>query len=238
MNVLITRVWRNERDNLRAFKGFARQVAGTAKRQQQIWSYLYSGITPKLHLGACDNILAGWLKTDSTPASSGIVFLNAVCRFPFSNNVFAYVFSEHMIEHVPYSAGAAMLRECFRVLRPGGRIRIATPDLRKLAALATIEGDQRNGRYTDWALSYNNLPRIGTASCFVVNHFVRSWGHEFIYDEDTLSATLTGAGFESVRRCEPGISCDVELSNLEHHDRVVGFENNQFETMVLEAVNP
>src|SRR6266699_2358290 len=74
MNVLITRVWRNERDNLRAFKGFARHVAGTAKRQQQIWSYLYSGITPKLHLGAGDNILAGWLKTDSTPASSGTVF--------------------------------------------------------------------------------------------------------------------------------------------------------------------
>jgi predicted SAM-dependent methyltransferase len=49
--------------------------------------------------------------------------------------VFDYVFSEHMIEHVSYAEGLLMLRECLRVLKPGGRIRIATPSLEVLLDL-------------------------------------------------------------------------------------------------------
>ena len=41
---------------------------------------------------------------------------------PVANDVFACVFAEHVIEHIPYTEGAQMIRESFRVLRPGGRL--------------------------------------------------------------------------------------------------------------------
>src|SRR5215216_3456181 len=90
----------------------------------------------KLHLGCGKHSLAGWLNTDMNecPASS-IIKLDATKPFPFEPGSFAYVFSEHMIEHIPFKDGTSMLKECFRVLQPGGKIRIATPDFRFLVNL-------------------------------------------------------------------------------------------------------
>lgn len=48
---------------------------------------------------------------------------------PFQNNEVDGVYSEHFIEHLSQTDGIGFLRECRRILKPGGTIRIATPDL-------------------------------------------------------------------------------------------------------------
>jgi predicted SAM-dependent methyltransferase len=53
----------------------------------------------------------------------------------FEDNTFDYIFSEHMIEHVDHDGAVAMLRECYRVLKPGGTICMATPDLAVIVGL-------------------------------------------------------------------------------------------------------
>ena len=57
------------------------------------------------------------------------IYLDVCRRFPFAAETFHYIFSEHLIEHLTLEEGEAFLRECFRCLKVGGRIRIATPDL-------------------------------------------------------------------------------------------------------------
>jgi len=104
----------------------ARRVA--RMDQQMVSDYLRSSAVPKLQIGAGKNLLPGWLNTDYDPLP-GAAYLDATTRYPFDADTFALVYSEHIIEHVPYSAGASMLRECFRVLKPGGVLRISTPDL-------------------------------------------------------------------------------------------------------------
>jgi SAM-dependent methyltransferase len=50
--------------------------------------------------------------------------------FPFEDEVFQWIISEHFIEHITPNQAVRWLKECRRMLKPGGIIRISTPDLR------------------------------------------------------------------------------------------------------------
>jgi predicted SAM-dependent methyltransferase len=158
-------------------------------------------------------------------------------RFPLPDASFDFVFSEHMIEHLTYAEGQAGLRECFRVLRPGGSIRIATPSLQRLAALYGAEPTDVQRRYVDWAVETLEPEVDVRFPGVVVNNFFRSWGHRFIYDPETLRHALTTAGFVDVEERSVGESSRPELTGLERH-LAEHPELNQYETFVLEARRP
>ena len=80
----------------------------------RIRSYLKTNEIKKLHIGAGKNILKGWLNAD-IKASLKTVYLDASKKFPFKNNTFDYIFSEHLIEHLDYKGGINMLSECYRI---------------------------------------------------------------------------------------------------------------------------
>lgn len=203
-----------------------------------IAKYLRDHSVHKLHLGCGFNILPTWLNTDRRPGSKrlGTVRLDATKRLPFDDGQFHYIFSEHMIEHLSFEDGGKMLRECRRVLQPGpdgGKIRITTPDLAFLVALHAEPKSDLQERYVAWAARHSSLS--GTHDCFVINNFVRAWGHQFIYDERTLRASLDEAGFTKIVRRKLNESEDSALSGLEHDSRMpTGFL--ALESMTLEAV--
>jgi len=195
-------------------------------------------VSDKLHLGCGYNILEGWLNTDAYTSTSGQVpFLDVTQPFPFEDNSFGYVFSEHQIEHITYIQGLTMLRECFRVLRPGGRIRITTPDLFFLWSLYNPQPGQKDqcDHYVQWSTQHF-LPWAPYHSpVFVINNFVRDWGHLFIYDLKTLATSMQIAGFAEIAYHKVGHSGDVMLQNLENVGRMPeGFL--QLESMTLEGV--
>jgi len=105
------------------------RLVGAIRRRGRIAAYLRSHDITKLQLGAGENIRPDWLNTDlhdyGRPAD--LVYLDVRRPFPFPDESFDLVFSEHMLEHLEYEEGLRCLVECRRVLRPGGRIRIATP---------------------------------------------------------------------------------------------------------------
>lgn len=212
---------------------------GQPSSRQAIETYLRSHPVRKLHLGAGPGSPPGWLSTDIRPQSDKVVYLDAAAVFPIADETFDYVFSEHMVEHLPWQAGRAMLQECHRVLKPGGTIRVATPDL---AVLLGLYGEQRSplaDRYVRWIVdSFMPEIRIYSAS-FVINNAFRNWGHQFLYDAELLGTALREAGFTGIRRCDYGSSADANLRGIESHGRNVGDqEMAAFETMVFEADRP
>lgn len=198
-------------------------------------SYVNTHKVKKLHLGG--NGHPEWLNTDLFPSYWKTARLDATQPFPLPSSSFDLVFSEHMIEHVTLAGARRMLAECHRVLRRGGRIRIATPDLARVLSLyAATEAPLQV--YLRSSISHNRLSTDLPASVVVINSLFHDHGHCFLYDEETLSALLRAAGFQHLRRHVPGQSDYPELRNLEVHHHAIGHEANNFETLILEAQKP
>jgi predicted SAM-dependent methyltransferase len=214
-----------------------RTVLRRSRRQRLIDGYLREHAVRKLQLGAAENVQPGWLNTDLHGYGHGgeLVYLDVRKPFPLPAASFDFVFSEHMLEHLTYADGQRCLRECLRVLRPGGTIRIATPSLERLAHL--YDGGEVQERYVRWAVDTLEPEVRAYFPGVAVNNFFRSWGHRFIYDEDTLRHALTQAGFVDIRSLHVGESPHAELTGLERHLGEAP-EINEYETFVLEARRP
>ena len=201
-------------------------------------AYVASHAVRKLHLGAGTATHPGWLGTDVAPQAEGIVRLDAARPFPIDSAAFHYVYSEHMIEHMPWAAGLDMLGECRRILKPGGTLRVATPDLAVLIGLYTSR-DPEAARYVRWIVDHAMTGVETYDPAFVINNAFRSWGHQFLYDAGLLEVALGKAGFVNIRRCAYGESSDPNLRGIECHGRNIGDEGiAKFETMVFEADAP
>src|SRR5690349_10237802 len=182
--------------------------------------YLAGSPVRKLHIGCGKNILPNWLNMDYLPLSREALYLDARLPFFFNNDTFDYIFSEHMIEHISYDYGLKMLAECRRVLKPFGKLRISTPDLAFMINLYRPDKSPLQQEYIKWAsdVFYNGQPDINEV--FVVNYFMRNWGHTFIYDENTLRTAMMTAGFTSIVKCDLQESEDAALCNLENEARL------------------
>jgi predicted SAM-dependent methyltransferase len=202
----------------------------------QIQQYLDTHSIAKIQLGCGGNVLPGWLNTDGQmdgwfhPQS---VRLDATQPFPIPDSSFDFIYSEHMIEHLDYWSGQRMLLECFRIAKPGAYIRISCPDFQFLLDLYQQPSELAK-QYTEkekpeWAPYADPI--------FIFNNYVRSWGHQFIYDRQTMLNSLGAAGFENITEHAILESDIEELRNLEIPSRMEpGFL--QLETMTFQARKP
>ena len=174
-------------------------------------------IARKLHIGCFDVVHDGWLNTDVTPHmaiarvpalaralhAGGILsderwaahesgafrrvrYLDITRPFPFRDSSVDAVLASHVLEHLTRQEAADCVREIHRVLRPGGVLRVAVPDLDEVIAaydprdpdsflFGLLQGTERStSRHRHW------------------------WN----YNETSMHALLTGAGFARVTRRE------------------------------------
>lgn len=206
------------------------------RRRGRIRNYLATHGIRKLHLGASNNTLAGWLNTDLEPASPMAILMDASAPFPLPNESFDYVFSEHFIEHLNLDGAARCFAEVFRCLTPGGVFRLATPDLDQYIGLFSQQLRPEQLEFLRLFAAFFNLDRVNP--CRALNHLAYNWGHQFLYTEEELVDGLRRAGFTEIVRAPIGDSRHENLRGLEQHAKFYGDVMNRFETMVLEASKP
>jgi predicted SAM-dependent methyltransferase len=176
-----------------------------------------------LHLGCGFRLLPGWINIDFILGAD--VLLDLRRPIPLPDDSVDYVYSEDFIEHLTFQAGSGLLAECARVLKPGGVLRLATPDLRELAT-AYLD---RSERTLEWYRE--NFPGIFSfAQMF--NTGMRAWGHRFLYDEEFLTAVLERLGLE-VTRLSFNESAEPALRELEFRNSDEGAKS-----MYIEAKKP
>ena len=179
--------------------------------------YLKNNEIKKLHIGAGNRKIKDWLNTDIGNKSIMPV-VDVTKKFPFNTKTFDYVFSEHMIEHIKYQDGVKMLKESFRVLKSNGKIRISTPDLQFLIDLYSNEKDQLQKDYIEWSCKNYQLTEGSIVE--VVNNYFQSWGHQFIYDKNTIENTLKAVGFTKIEFFKINESNNLDLKDLENDKRL------------------
>ncbi len=210
-----------------------------AKTRWVVPRYLRENSVRKLQIGAGPTTSPGWLTTDIiAKLRRPTIYLDATHGFPIPDASFDYVFSEHMIEHIPYPAACSMLMECARILRRGGKIRIATPDLDQMLVLKTNQNHLTDTQreYVLWVTTNFAPANTPAEPIFVINNQFRNYGHQFLFDEACLRAAMGKAGFVDIQRVAIGVSADVNLQGMEKHGINISNEPmNAFETMVLEG---
>lgn len=71
----------------------------------------------------------GWINADHAPSSPLVVKIDLSKPLPYADHCFDVVYHSQFIEHLEYPAGVKFLQECNRILKPGGILRVVTPDL-------------------------------------------------------------------------------------------------------------
>lgn len=219
----------------------AQRIVGVLVRPFQLSTHRSRNPILNVCIGCGFDIREGWLNTDYGPNRLDVVFLDACRRLPFANASVDRYYAEHMIEHIRIPFAESMLKECVRTLKPGGRIRLVTPDLRNLVRLLTDAEAPEIQRYAVEAAGYGDQRRFKSPVMNPVRTFniaVRDWGHEFIYDFETLKGLLEASGFSGVRRLAVNVSDDPGFQNIERHHHSIGEFMNTFESMVVEAEKP
>lgn len=204
------------------------------KDQKILNEYMSNNEIKKLHLGCWRNILDGWLNTDLQPYTQEVFQLDVTKKFPFEDDTFDYILSEHMIEHIPYNNGLYMIKECLRVLKKNGKIRVSTPNFQFLLDLYSNERTQLQNDYIKWTTDEFIWKTPYYSPIFVINNFVRDWWHQFIYDEKTLYNLLKIIWFQNIQKFQLNESNIEIFKNLENEFRMPKWFL-KLETMTFEA---
>ena len=166
-------------------------------------------------------------------------------RLKFATGSASLVFSEHVIEHVPWLQGFGFLQECLRVLEPGGVLRLAFPDVRRFLdfgmASEEIKWNFLARRYCE-AMGNDELrgeiirqaePDDKLRAAFLL--LLIGWQHQTAWTLDTAAAVLLTIGFKSVVPCSYGSSRHTGLVGVDGHHKDVGEKIAVWETTILEA---
>lgn len=168
----------------------------------------------KLNLGCGDHILPGWTNVDyalgarvmklplfprlnrrwkllRTDWSSEIVVHDLRRRFPWADDSVDAIYSSHTLEHLTRAEGRRFLGECYRVLSPGGIIRIVVPDLRRFVADYDTGLRPADRFIEDLGITYPS----GRGILFHLLAPLVAFPHRCMYDEPTLLAAMADTGF-------------------------------------------
>jgi len=203
-----------------------------------IRDYLESHSIRRLQLGAGGNDPTEWLNTDIFPTVEE-VYVDATKPFPFPDGSFQYIFSEHMIQALPWEGGLAMLKECYRVLAPGGKLRVVSPNLAKFVQLLRENPDADEKRFMEAKMRFHGWPESPVTGAYIFNRQVRDWGHQFLYDPATLRKSFELAGFKQITEYRIDEKTDPVFRQVEIRTRNEGSDLwliNSWESMAFEAV--
>ena len=86
-----------------------------------------------VNLGCGSHYRKEWLNFDLYPANKDVHQANIIHGVPLDDGAVDFVYHSHVLEHLTREDGGRFLRECYRILKPSGILRIAVPDLEDAA---------------------------------------------------------------------------------------------------------
>ena len=147
-------------------------------------------MTPlKLHLASGKDYKDGYINVDLYQSNTDRVDLVAdVRKLPFSNNIADEILALHVIEHFDFHEGQRVIEEWYRVLKPGGKLILETPDfLETCREFVSCSPSRKQELYLH----------------FFAAPWVDGQTHKFLFTQEQLTCQLEWAGFKTTKRISP-----------------------------------
>lgn len=148
--------------------------------------------TTRVNVGCGEWPLEGWTNLDADPAM-GPDIVAQVPPLPFGDGELDEVYAGHLLEHLHLDDGKAFLRECYRCLKPGGKIGVVVPDVYEV--MRRYVNRMPDAVYINgfwWNVS--DLDAVGSIFLYSPSAIQKS-RHEWSYDARTLQRIMFWAGF-------------------------------------------
>jgi len=107
-----------------------------------------------LNLGCGHRLHSTWTNIDFVSKSDGVIAHNLTQGIPFPDASFNVVYHSHVLEHFPKTLAMPFLRECYRVLRPAGVLRVVVPDLEQIVRTYITALEKASSGVQDWVDNY------------------------------------------------------------------------------------
>ncbi|MBN2198089.1 methyltransferase domain-containing protein, partial [Candidatus Wolfebacteria bacterium] len=207
----------------------------------------------KLHLGCGLNTPEGWLNVDGSwnawlmkfsflrkiigklklipqkqlniAWKSDILIHDLRKLLPFNDNSFKVIYMSHLLEHFYLNEAKKLLKECFRVLKPGGILRVMVPDLEEMINNYIKKENNKEPKKEEELIAYNFMKglNIREEKRLTTNFFYRIYksvkdfhSHKWMYDEESLTFYFKKVGF-----------CGVKKKGI-HKSKIEDIENIEF----------
>lgn len=114
------------------------------------------GLSERLNVGCGKHYHEDWVNLDLQSNDPKVLCHDVNQGIPFSEDKFEAVYHSHILEHLSPQQGRELIYECFRVLKPGGTLRVVVPDLEEIAQLYLTmheqawKGDERASVNYHW----------------------------------------------------------------------------------------
>jgi predicted SAM-dependent methyltransferase len=145
-----------------------------------------------LHIGSGQNPKPGWTNIDLLGAPVDVAW-DLAHGIPFPDASVNAIFHEHLMEHLTLRDGLRLCRECHRVLRADGILRIAVPDA------GALLGSYAGTKERTWA-------EAAPTPMLAVDALFYEHGHRAMYDGELLTLFVATAGFRLAEVSEFGHS--------------------------------
>lgn len=164
----------------------------------------------KLNIGCNNVILKGWDNLDILPEIDGVIQCDARGRLPYEDDSVDFIFSEHFIEHLTEGESISHFTECYRLLKPGGVIRVSTFDIDDIMKVCNID---------DWSCLkhkyFNGMFKEKERIEFFNLAVFEGGLHKHMYNPQELIRGMKRSGFSNFEIKEKGKSEYPELQDLE-----------------------
>ena len=157
----------------------------------------------RLHLGCGPNIKPDYINVDAWVDHPDVVQAD-ILDLPYEDQSVDEILSEHVFEHIGFEQEEVLWRGCFRVLKPGGKMTIETPDMEWLCRQFLVAPDRFEAFYQRGAKDHysGHGPGIDNRWGMITTHFFGNQNgegqfHKNGYTEGKFKAIAALVGFSS-----------------------------------------
>ncbi len=134
---------------------------------------------------------------------------------PHGTGTVDMIFACHMLEHLDYAEGLRFLRDCRRVIKGNGAMRIIVPDAKLLNEYYSCD-EQVDFDHQVYRNRLDNFNELNDGCANSITKAGKLWallheGHHSCYDAEMLCSLLRDAGFEP-------LPTEFRLPGLRNHD--------------------